>query len=83
MVVVLQLQRAGAVGIAMGTRFMMTEESPVPKKNQEAYLNAKTRILRSENSMALPHRLIFNDFIKKRVYNSINFIIFYVTKVST
>ena len=31
----------GACGIAMGTRFMMTQESPVPSKTKEAYLSAQ------------------------------------------
>ena len=56
----------GAVGIAMGTRFMMTEESPVPKKTKEAYLNANTEDIKITRKFdGLPHRLIFNDFIKK------------------
>ena len=31
----------GACGIAMGTRFMMTQESPVPSKTKEAYISAE------------------------------------------
>lgn len=32
----------GAVGIAMGTRFLLTRESPVPDKTKAAYLKATT-----------------------------------------
>ncbi|HEY4545489.1 MAG TPA: nitronate monooxygenase [Pedomonas sp.] len=32
----------GAVGIAMGTRFLLTQESPVPEVTKKAYLKAST-----------------------------------------
>ncbi len=55
----------GAQGIAMGTRFMLTEESPVPKKTKDAYLNAEVEEIKVTKKFdGLPHRLIFNDFIK-------------------
>jgi len=54
----------GASGIAMGTRFMMTQESPVPDSTKEAYLSCNTSEIRVTKKFdGLPHRLIFNKYI--------------------
>ena len=56
----------GACGIAMGTRFMMTQESPVPSKTKEAYLSAEVEEINITKKFdGLSHRLIFNNYIKK------------------
>ena len=56
----------GADGIAMGTRFMMTQESPVPKNTKEAYLSAAVEDIKITKKFdGLSHRLIFNNYIKK------------------
>ena len=56
----------GACGIAMGTRFMMTQESPVPSKTKEAYLSAEVEEIKITKKFdGLSHRLIFNNYIKK------------------
>ena len=56
----------GASGIAMGTRFMMTQESPVPIKTKEAYISAEVEEIKITKKFdGLSHRLIFNNYIKK------------------
>ena len=56
----------GAEGIAMGTRFMMTDESPVPSQTKESYISAGIDDIKITKKFdGLPHRLIFNDYIKK------------------
>ena len=55
----------GAQGIAMGTRFMMTQESPVPENTKDAYLQAGIdEISVTKKFDGLPHRLIFNKYIQ-------------------
>lgn len=49
----------GAVGIAMGTRFLLTQESPVPEATKAAYLKARTDdILVSSRLDGVPQRMI-------------------------
>ena len=56
----------GACGIAMGTRFMMTQESPVPSKTKEAYIAAEVDEIKITKKFdGLSHRLIFNKYIEK------------------
>ena len=56
----------GACGIAMGTRFMMTKESPVPHDTKEAYLSANIEDIKITKKFdGMSHRLIFNNYIKK------------------
>lgn len=51
----------GAAGIAMGTRFLMTEESPLPKAVKARYLTAGTDdIIVSSEIDGLPQRMIRN-----------------------
>lgn len=57
----------GAVGIAMGTRFLMTMESPVPPATLERYL-AVREVERIRVSLAvdgLPQRMIDNPFLER------------------
>ncbi|MEM8594551.1 MAG: nitronate monooxygenase [Pseudomonadota bacterium] len=55
----------GADGIAMGTRFLMTEESPVPNTTKEQYLACKDpgSIIVSKALDGLPQRMITNEFL--------------------
>ena len=56
----------GAVGIAMGTRFMMTTDSPVPTQTLDRYLQASiSDILVTKKFDGLSHRLINNKLINK------------------
>ena len=49
----------GAVGIAMGTRFLLTEESPVPAATKAAYLAASTDgILVTTKLDGIPQRMV-------------------------
>ncbi len=52
----------GADGIAMGTRFMMTADSPTPDETKKAYLAADvTRIPVSVKLDGLPQRMVLNE----------------------
>ncbi len=55
----------GADGIAMGTRFLLTKESPVPEQTKQRYLACKNPgdIVRSEALDGLPQRMILNRFL--------------------
>lgn len=55
----------GASGIAMGTRFLMTAESPVPKATLQRYLDAKdaAKIRASTALDGMPQRMIDNEFL--------------------
>lgn len=55
----------GAVGIAMGTRFLMTAESPVPRSTLDRYLAVRdaAQIRVSEALDGLPQRMIDNEFL--------------------
>lgn len=49
----------GAVGIAMGTRFLLTQESPVPDSAKEAYLKAGTdQIVVTTKLDGIPQRMV-------------------------
>lgn len=49
----------GAVGVAMGTRFLLTKESPVPDTAKAAYLNAGTeQIIVTTKLDGIPQRMI-------------------------
>jgi NAD(P)H-dependent flavin oxidoreductase YrpB (nitropropane dioxygenase family) len=49
----------GAVGIAMGTRFLLTRESPVPETTKAAYLKAGTDdILVTTKLDGIPQRMV-------------------------
>jgi nitronate monooxygenase len=57
----------GASGIAMGTRFLMTAESPVPRATLQKYLDAKDpgAIHASTAVDGLPQRMIDNPLLGK------------------
>lgn len=55
----------GADGVAMGTRFMMSSESPTPDTTKAEYLKAEvTKILVSKKLDGLPQRMILNSTLK-------------------
>jgi NAD(P)H-dependent flavin oxidoreductase YrpB (nitropropane dioxygenase family) len=55
----------GADGIAMGTRFLMTEESPVPRETLQRYIDCKNpgEIVVSRAMDGLPQRMIMNELL--------------------
>lgn len=55
----------GAAGIAMGTRFLMTKESPVPMATKERYVacNNPTEIVVSTAMDGLPQRMVMNQML--------------------
>jgi len=56
----------GAVGIAMGTRFLMTRESPVPPRSKQAYVVAESGdIVVSTRVDGIPQRLILNPLLRQ------------------
>tara|TARA_R110000868_G_scaffold19985_8_gene85236 strand:+ start:2336 stop:3412 length:1077 start_codon:yes stop_codon:yes gene_type:complete len=56
----------GAVGIAMGTRFLLTSDSPVPRATLDQYLAAEVdEIIVSTKLDGLPQRMILNDVLRR------------------
>jgi NAD(P)H-dependent flavin oxidoreductase YrpB (nitropropane dioxygenase family) len=56
----------GAAGIAMGTRFLMTAESPVPSATAERYLAAGLGdVVVTTEIDGLPQRVIVNELLRK------------------
>ena len=56
----------GAVGVAMGTRFLMSKESPLPEETKKRYLAAKIDdILVSTKVDGLPQRMIRNKVLDR------------------
>lgn len=56
----------GAAGIAMGTRFLLTAESPVPKTSTDRYLEASIGDIRITREVdGLPQRVVENPLVKK------------------
>ena len=55
----------GAEGIAMGTRFLMTEESPVPRATLQRYIDCNNpgEIIVSRAMDGLPQRMIINELL--------------------
>ena len=55
----------GADGIAMGTRFMMSKESPTPATTKQAYVDAEvTNIPVSTKLDGLPQRMVMNKALQ-------------------
>jgi len=55
----------GAAGIAMGTRFLMTQESPVPVNTKAHYVKANAeQIIVSSRLDGMPQRMIYNPCLK-------------------
>jgi len=56
----------GAVGIAMGTRFLLTSDSPVPRATLDRYLSSDVdEIIVSKKLDGLPQRMILNDVLRR------------------
>ena len=56
----------GAVGIAMGTRFLMSEESPVPLQTKSRYVDVPTeQIIVSRKLDGMPQRMINNECLQE------------------
>jgi nitronate monooxygenase len=56
----------GAVGIAMGTRFLLTRESPVPEVTTDRYLNATVDdVLVTRHVDGLPQRVVRNELVDR------------------
>lgn len=56
----------GACGIAMGTRFLLTQESPVPEVTKAEYLKAPPeQIITSTKLDGLPQRMILNPLLAR------------------
>jgi NAD(P)H-dependent flavin oxidoreductase YrpB (nitropropane dioxygenase family) len=56
----------GAVGIAMGTRFLLTAESPVPMASKERYLKASTdNIVLTTKLDGIPQRMVRTPLLDK------------------
>ena len=54
----------GAEGIAMGTRFLLTEESPVPRSTLERYFKADvTQIPITTEVDGMPQRVVMNELV--------------------
>jgi len=54
----------GAQGIAMGTRFLLTAESPVPRATVERYLKARVDdVLVTSEVDGMPQRVIMNELV--------------------
>ena len=56
----------GAVGIAMGTRFLLTRESPVPQATRDRYLGAAVDdVIVTRQIDGLPQRVVRNELVAK------------------
>jgi len=56
----------GAAGIAMGTRFLMTSDSPVPRSTLERYITSEiTNIVVSTRVDGAPMRMILNEALTR------------------
>jgi nitronate monooxygenase len=56
----------GAAGIAMGTRFLLTRESPVPNATTDRYLGAAVDdVIVTRDIDGMPQRVVRNELIRK------------------
>ncbi|MCZ6713788.1 MAG: nitronate monooxygenase [Deltaproteobacteria bacterium] len=56
----------GAVGIAMGTRFLLTRESPIPPETAKRYLSAAIDdVLVTKEVDGMPHRVVRNELVTR------------------
>lgn len=53
----------GAAGIAMGTRFLLTSDSPVPDEVKKAYLGAAETLVTTKVD-GVPHRVLKTPFVE-------------------
>lgn len=62
----------GAAGIAMGTRFLMTSDSPVPRATLERYVTSElTNIIVSTRVDGAPMRMILNETLGRLEKSSV------------
>ena len=55
----------GAAGVAMGTRFLMTAESPVPQATSERYIKAELKdVIVTTEIDGMPQRVIINELVR-------------------
>ncbi len=56
----------GAAGVAMGTRFLLTAESPVPDATKRRYLDAALEDVRVTTQIdGLPQRVVANELVRR------------------
>ncbi len=56
----------GAAGVAMGTRFVMTQESPVPKASMDRFLAAQVAdVVVTTQIDGMPQRVVLNELVKR------------------
>ena len=56
----------GASGVAMGTRFLLTQESPVPKITTDRYLAARMDdVIVTTQVDGMPQRVVVNELVQK------------------
>ena len=56
----------GAAGIAMGTRFLLTRESPVPTTTTDRFLAAQVGDIRVTTVIdGMPQRVVVNELVRK------------------
>jgi nitronate monooxygenase len=56
----------GAVGVAMGTRFVLTAESPVPSATTDRFLAASVNdVLVTDRIDGLPQRVVVNELVRR------------------
>jgi NAD(P)H-dependent flavin oxidoreductase YrpB (nitropropane dioxygenase family) len=56
----------GASGIAMGTRFLLTSDSPVPQAVKEVYLSSSvTETVVTRQVDGVPHRVLRSDLVER------------------
>jgi NAD(P)H-dependent flavin oxidoreductase YrpB (nitropropane dioxygenase family) len=56
----------GAAGVAMGTRFLLTAESPVPEATKRRYLDATVDDVRVTTQIdGLPQRVVANELVQR------------------
>ena len=62
----------GASGIALGTRFLMSAESPVPDTTQARYLNATVDNVRVTSEVdGMPQRVVTNELVQRLESSSV------------
>jgi NAD(P)H-dependent flavin oxidoreductase YrpB (nitropropane dioxygenase family) len=56
----------GAAGVAMGTRFLLTKESPVPEITTERYLKAEFKdVIVTSEIDGMPQRVVVNELVRR------------------
>lgn len=71
----------GAEGIAMGTRFLLTQESPVPAATKQQYLKSGVeQIIVSTKLDGMPQRMINNVYLQKLEQTSSLGMLFFAIK---